>query len=703
MSSSSPVACLQCRLRKTKSKCLGRTESSGCMRCIDAGIDCQIIPHNRGRKAGVKLSDETLASIRGKYAAKAQNRTAGKRRRISDYGEVESGRSTKSSKQATTLSSSDNHPSQSPLSATSSTNVLNIPGSSNRIPTSSVRVSSNTQADIGPASCRSSSIASLFAPKNSEKAGRQGLSLYMEDPITCGFVDEAGGRELFAFFMQKLADKTFVFDVHLHTYEYVRHRSGFLFCAILAIAAKFRPDMIDPITRQRCLALAKDHMLRVFSDYEKTEETIQALYIMTEYKEAEDEDGYLLLGIACRIALDLDLVQPRPDFNERQNRSRVRIWLALYAADRRYSYLGQTAKPSMMPHDRIPQLCHDSKAFTQSPTCLDLDHLIANNVTFRHTLASHMDAIEKDYSESIPGEWKLDLREEYYAIEREGEEWERGQPVKELETPHANLAALLAKVIIAHRWVHRSFRDTGSSRDADAQEKERREALAVCIQGSLGLLETMTKYPVDVLKYGSDSTHLYFAYASFFLQKVFDTQIAAIMLDRPSFAYMHDLFKRCAERLEQASISSTHTAAFHASFLRRLMGSCEEMMRDVHEQYRYTGQGTGLGNGEQNGDIPPEAPSSTLHDVGPQEREIPLPTHNALPSYPSDPLHHLAIPAPQDLLPPTFDMLLEPFTSDILGDSITWDDWWPMSDMFGGAGGGGGNVGDGSGSGPGVW
>ncbi|ODN84239.1 hypothetical protein L202_00234 [Cryptococcus amylolentus CBS 6039] len=692
MTSSNPVACVQCRSRK--SKCLGRTESNGCMRCVDAGIDCQVVPHNRGRKAGVKLSDETLAGIRGKYAAKAHANKAGKRGRSPDYGE-ESGPSTKNSKHVASSSTTTHQPpSLSPLSTTSPSSLLTIPGSSTKIPTSSVRVSSNTQAEIGPAASRSSSIASLFAPKNSEKAGRQGLSLYMEDPITCGFVDEANGRELYAFFMQKLADKTFVFDVHLHTYEYARHQSGFLFCAILAIAAKFRPDMMDPMTRQRCLALAKDHMLRVFSDYEKTEETIQALYIMTEYKEAEDEDGYLLLGIACRIALDLNLVQPRPDYNERQNRSRIRIWLALYAADRRYSYLGQTAKPSMMPHDRIPQLC---KAFTQSPTCLDIDHLIANNVTFRHTLASHMDAIEKDNSESIPGEWKLDLREEYYAIEREGEEWERGQPVKELETPHANLAALLAKVIIAHRWVHRSFRDIGSSRDAEAQEKERREALAVCIRGSLGLLETMTRYPVDVLKYGSDSTHLYFAYASFFLQKVFDTQIASIMLDRPSFAYMYDLFKRCAERLEQASISSTHTAAFHAGFLRRLMRSCEDMMQDVNEQ-GHTGQGSTLGGGgEPDVGILPEAPSKVPLESF--EREVPHST--ALPSYVPDPVQ-LPILTPQDLLPPTFDMLLEPLTNDILGDSITWDDWWPMSDMFGGARGGSGLF-DGSGNGSGVW
>ncbi|TYJ55875.1 hypothetical protein B9479_003398 [Cryptococcus floricola] len=177
-------------------------------------------------------------------------------------------------------------------------------------------------------------------------------------------------------------------------------------------------------------------------------------------------------------------------------------------------------------------------------------------------------------------------------MEEKATDWEAGQFSTEPDTPHhAHLAALLARVVIAHRWVHRSFRDDSSSRNFDAREKERREALAISL---------------DTLRYGSDSKHLYFAYGSFFLQKVFDTQIAVIMLDRPSIAYILTLLQECSQRLEEAAAYPASTAAFHASFLRHLMASCEQVMQqvtDLASDLSTTSGHTASQVAEPNGDI----------------------------------------------------------------------------------------------------
>lgn len=57
---------------------------------------------------------------------------------------------------------------------------------------------------------------------------------------------------------------------------------------------------------------------------------------MTEFKGIDDEGTYVILGLAIRCAMDMDLSRPLPGLSERANRSRVRCWIALFNADRRY-------------------------------------------------------------------------------------------------------------------------------------------------------------------------------------------------------------------------------------------------------------------------------------------------------------------------------------------------------------------------------
>lgn len=72
---------------------------------------------------------------------------------------------------------------------------------------------------------------------------------------------------------------------------------------------------------------------------------------MTEFKGIDDEGTYVILGLAIRCAMDMDLSRPLPGLSERANRSKVRCWIALFNADRRSVFVSLHLLPSP------PSLC----------------------------------------------------------------------------------------------------------------------------------------------------------------------------------------------------------------------------------------------------------------------------------------------------------------------------------------------------------
>nr|XP_018259927.1 uncharacterized protein I303_07999 [Kwoniella dejecticola CBS 10117]OBR82085.1 hypothetical protein I303_07999 [Kwoniella dejecticola CBS 10117] len=680
---STQPACLRCRSRKTK--CLGRTEDTDCQSCLSVGVKCEVVPHQRGRKVGTRLSDSVRARLKRQRTKKKEER---KSKRVNSRSTEET--------QSQTLNDEDNHdptddynldkndnenqlnafplPSSSPETtllqpqetSSYSASLKHIP------PTSSIRITSQhpypapnersaDYTDIGPSIRRTSSIARIFSDVDKDKernsTANRGLALWREDPMTCGYIDETTAKELFNLFMQKIAPNVYIFDETLHTYDWVQRTSSFLFCVIMATAAKFSPK-ISAYTHKKCLALAKDQILRVFADDVKSEQTVQAF----------------------RIAVDLDLSTPRPDYDERRNRDRQRIWLSLYAADKRFNYCGQTSKPSMMPEDN---LVRNSESWVYSPICLSVDYRLASNVALRRVLSVSIEAIDKD-SEAGPGNYALDLRSVYQTFEKDSEAWVKTQTERDPDIAiHANLTALHAKVIISHRWVQRSFRNYNPTGDAvieENQERERREALAYCINGSLGCLATMCQLQDDLLRYTCDSKHLYFAYASFFLYKVFDTKIATTILDQQSLSYIFGLFQRSADKLESLALSPTHTIAFHAAFLRRL-----SRFDHSNEGSANLTQDTGVQVDPNNLGTRLPASQSTISNSS---------------SAPGDPMNGTFTTADATLQPvvqaeigdPAFDFssfdplpdlgnwLLENPIDESLGANINWNNWWPFDD-----------------------
>lgn len=130
-------------------------------------------------------------------------------------------------------------------------------------------------------------------------------------------------------------------DPSLHTFSYVQEKSSFLLGAILAVAAKILNPSQYPTL--------KDHAETLFTESFrhgcKSPEVVQAILILTYWKELDDTRAWLSVGYAIRISMDLGWHKLRPDSDQhhsseseldrRKRRNIERNWLVLFVYDRR--------------------------------------------------------------------------------------------------------------------------------------------------------------------------------------------------------------------------------------------------------------------------------------------------------------------------------------------------------------------------------
>jgi hypothetical protein len=137
------------------------------------------------------------------------------------------------------------------------------------------------------------------------------------------------------------------FDPSLHTFEYVRNKSSFLLTTILSAAAKaFNPALYPSLHSH-----AEDLFSNVFRLGTKSPETVQAIMILTYWKEPEDTRAWTSVGYAIRVCMELGWHKLAPrshgaesvdETKERKTRDIERTWLILFVYDRRYVCLLDT-------------------------------------------------------------------------------------------------------------------------------------------------------------------------------------------------------------------------------------------------------------------------------------------------------------------------------------------------------------------------
>jgi len=104
------------------------------------------------------------------------------------------------------------------------------------------------------------------------------------DPISAGIITEADASVLFDALFLRLNPFINLFDPQLHTHDYVRNRSPFLFSTLITAAAKF----FKRDAHKACQKLANTLAFRAFSEAWKSVEVVQAFACLTYWRDSED-------------------------------------------------------------------------------------------------------------------------------------------------------------------------------------------------------------------------------------------------------------------------------------------------------------------------------------------------------------------------------------------------------------------------------
>ena len=140
-------------------------------------------------------------------------------------------------------------------------------------------------------------------------------------------------------------------DPNLHDFAYTRHRSSFLLTAVLTASAKF----FHPVLYHKLYQRSQDLFTSVFRQGTKSVEVVQAILILTYWKEPQDTRVWTSVGYAIRVCMDLGWHRLRPSLAEDQSRTQIdqreirnkeRTWLVLFVYDRRSVFLYQASRHS---------------------------------------------------------------------------------------------------------------------------------------------------------------------------------------------------------------------------------------------------------------------------------------------------------------------------------------------------------------------
>ncbi|CAE6497110.1 unnamed protein product [Rhizoctonia solani] len=167
-----------------------------------------------------------------------------------------------------------------------------------------------------------------------------------DTPVSAGFLREEEVPDLFHLYHEYLNPLIALLDPALHTPNYVRTRSSILFTAILTVASRFaRPE-----AWVNCNSLAQTLLGRALADGICSIEYVQALSLLTFWKDARDSSSWRKVGLAIRMAYELNLQESRPEplstveLLAREQLNKERTWL-------RYDMTTamQRNKPQMIP------------------------------------------------------------------------------------------------------------------------------------------------------------------------------------------------------------------------------------------------------------------------------------------------------------------------------------------------------------------
>ncbi|KIL87182.1 hypothetical protein FAVG1_09737 [Fusarium avenaceum] len=165
-------------------------------------------------------------------------------------------------------------------------------------------------------------------------------SIDIDDPVSLGLINPSLATSLFDSFITILNPYISQLDPHLHTFSHVRQKSAFLLSAVLSMSAKaFNHALYNKLYEH-----AQNLYVEVFRRGSKSVEIVQAILILTYWKEPQDTRVWTSVGYAIRICMDMGWNKLSPcssqvsaaqsEMERRERRNIERTWFVLFVYDR---------------------------------------------------------------------------------------------------------------------------------------------------------------------------------------------------------------------------------------------------------------------------------------------------------------------------------------------------------------------------------
>ena len=218
---------------------------------------------------------------------------------------------------------------------------------------------SNKQSDAAGPSRKQNGFKDIASETNASSFTSDASTHNLRDPVAASIITEEAAHYLFSFFIEYMNGWSLILDPALHSHDFVRRRSSFLYSAILYLAFKLvcspddvsdlnqasgddvfpqssvlsasaqaqashrelfraggqlcRDDLIALQRRQQCLRRnATDYATRAFVKGDRTVEAVQAYFFLATWKEPDDGISHIQSGFAFRLGMDIELGAETP-------------------------------------------------------------------------------------------------------------------------------------------------------------------------------------------------------------------------------------------------------------------------------------------------------------------------------------------------------------------------------------------------------
>ncbi|KIY44020.1 hypothetical protein FISHEDRAFT_52517 [Fistulina hepatica ATCC 64428] len=415
--------------------------------------------------------------------------------------------------------------------------------------------------------------------------------------LTSQIVSPVEAEKLFRIYFDKMNLSLSTLDPVLYTAAKTCYRSPFLFTVICAIASRFyteRPELYHELMNH-ARSLAGQALIKG----PKTVDMCHAFILLALYpvpgKRLEDDNSWIYLGMAIRVAIDLNLQyppshEPADEMRARELLNRTRVWINCYNLDR--STGSQYGRPPVI--NQMDYVANHSEDWWRSSqynlTSFDI-HLCAYNADLRimsefrakiYSNPNHPTLLNKDVDlESLATETDEKLKKVGDIWLARLEQGDMGNPQHCFRTDLIRLAYSYARLAVLSYGFQHAF---GKS------DSDENPFLLRCLTAAMDVVRVFTKEvgrPEQrvFVRHGPEAQSVFVTFASAFLIKLLQPKFASYL----SVGQRSTIIRSVQSVVEllgssEIALDDRHSPKLYSSFLQGLLGKVDRAESRRHQK-----------------------------------------------------------------------------------------------------------------------